>query len=83
MFLPRFKRSPALRGESGRVAILAPTLRKLVMLELTNGLNVRLRAIGVGQITGLDVTEYLALVDMMERGALSEARKRFPLKSSV
>ena len=55
----------------------------LEMLELTNGLNVRLRAIGVGQITGLDVTEYLTLVDMMERGALREARKRFPLKGSV
>ena len=55
----------------------------LDLLEFTNGLNVRLRAIGVGEITGLDVTEYLILVDMMERGALREARKRFPLKSSV
>ena len=49
------------------------------MLQLTSALNVRLRAIGVGPTTGLDPEEYLILVDMMERGALREARKRFPL----
>ena len=49
------------------------------MLQLTSGLNVRLRAIGVGSIPGLDPEEYLTLVDMMERGALREARRRFPL----
>ena len=52
------------------------------LLRITTGLNVRLRALGIGSINGKPadiVVEHEALIDMMERGALKEARKRFPL----
>lgn len=46
--------------------------------RLESELDVRLRAIGVGPIP-LDVEKYSVLADMMERGALREAPKRFPV----
>ena len=40
----------------------------------------RLTPLGIGSVDGMEIAKYEALADMMERGALREARKRFPLK---
>ena len=49
------------------------------LLRITSGLNVRLHALGIGSVNGKTIVEYETLMDIMERGALKEARKRFPL----